>query len=312
MRRLGWFVGLAGLLMAVNPGWAAAPHGPGQGDAVVTILPKHGDERAVNIEVRDLEVKVSGGLATVTGWTRLRGADGDLEVVVLIDDGSSPDLSNQFGDIAAFLNGLPPGTKAGVAYMQNGRAVLAGPLSTNHAAVAAELRLPTGIIDASASPYFCLSDLARHWPSKDSAARREVVMITNGVDEYGQWGDLQDPYVEASIHDSVKSGLVVYGIYWSARAGFGNGAGSLFGQSLMGQVADATGGGSYWTGSINPVSLKPFLKDISWRMENQYRLSFDAKLSGKAEVKPMSLHVGGPAAKVVAPRRVYVKDRSGE
>ena len=312
MRKLGWFVGLAGLLIAANMGWAATPNEAGQADAVVTILPKQGHERPVNTEARDLEVKVNGALATVTGWTRLRGAEDGLEVVVLIDDGSSPDLSNQFEDIAAFLKGLPQGAKAGLAYMQNGRAVMVGPLSTDHAAVAAALRVPTGILNASASPYFCLSDLARHWPSKHSAARREVVMITNGVDAYGQWGDLQDPYVDASIHDAVKSGLVVYGLYWSARGGFGRGSGALFGQNLLAQVTDATGGGSYWTGTMNPVSLKSFLEDISWRMENQYRLSFDAKSSGKAEVKSLTLHVGGPAAKVVAPQRVYVKDHGNE
>lgn len=306
MRKPRWFVGLAGLLVAVSSGWAAAPNAPGQGQAVVTILPKQGHERVVNTEARDLEVKVSGGLATVTGWTRLRGADGDLEVVVLIDDGSSPDLSNQNAEIAAFLKNLPPEAKAGVAYMQNGRAVMAGPLSADHATVAQMLRIPTGTPNASASPYFCLSDLARHWPSKDDAARREVVMITNGVDAYGQWGDLQDPYVDASIRDAVKSGLVVYGLYWSGRGGFGRGGGALFGQSLMAQVTDATGGGSYWTGTMNPVSLKPYLEDISWRMENQYRLSFETKSGGKAEVKSLSLHVGGPAAKVVAPKLVYV------
>ena len=302
---------IAGLALAV-PVFAQAPATGGEGQAVVTILPKKSHERPVRIEARDLEVKVNGGLSSVTGWVPLRGANSDLEVVVLIDGGASGDIGNQLGDIRGFLKGLPPDAKAGLAYMQNGRAVMSGPLSTDHQAVAHELHIPSGIPGSNASPYFCLSDLAKHWPSKDTMARREVVMITNGVDEYGQPGDMDDPYVQASIHDAVKSGLVVYSIFWSDRGRNGGGMGSEFGQSLMAQVTDATGGASYYTGLMNPVSVQPYLKDIAWRLENQYRLSFASGLMGKPEVKRLALHVGGPAAKVVAPGQVYVTKFAGE
>jgi hypothetical protein len=301
---------IAGLVLAV-PAMAEAPATGGKGQAVVTILPKKSHEQQVHIEARDLEVKVNGGLSDVTGWTPLRGANSDLEVVVLIDGGASAGIGNQLGDVRSFLKGLPPDAKVALAYMENGRSAMAGPLSTDHAAVARELRLPSGIPGSNASPYFCLSDLAQHWPSTDAMARREVVMITNGVDEYGQPGDMQDQYVQSAIRDAVKSGLVVYSIYWSDRGQFG-GANSGFGQSLMTEVTEATGGASYYTGMSNPVSLQPYLQDIEWRLENQYRLSFASSLKGKPEVKRLALHVGGPAAKVVAPQQVYVTSRSGE
>lgn len=310
--KVGLILSLIAALALAVPVFAKAAATGGEGQAVVTILPKQNRETPVRIEARDLEVKVNGGLSSVTGWTPLRGADGDLEVVVLIDDSASPVLGNQLSEIAAFLKGLSPEAKAGLAYMRNGRAVMAGPLSTNHAAVAQELHIPIGIPGSNASPYFCLSDLARNWPSTDRAARREVVMITNGVDEYGEPGDMQDPYVLASIHDAVKSGLVVYSIYWSDRGRNGGGLGSSYGQDLMAQVTEATGGASYFTGLSNPVSVQPYFQDIAWRLKNQYRLSFASSLNGKPAVKQMALHVGGPAAKVVAPQQVYVTNGSGE
>ncbi len=62
--------------------------------------------------------------------------------------------------------------------------------------------------------YFCLSDLAKRWPSQDPAARREVVMVTDGVDNYQRQFDPEDPYVQAAIADSLRAHLVVYALYW--------------------------------------------------------------------------------------------------
>ncbi|HUX44611.1 MAG TPA: hypothetical protein VMV57_07670 [Terracidiphilus sp.] len=297
----------AGMLVAAAPMVAEAPVQAGHGEAVVTVMPKKAHEGHVKILPEDLQVKVNGARSSVTGWEPLRGASGALEVVVLIDGSARADLGAQLGDMANFLHGLPADAKAGVAYMENGRAVMQGPLSSDHAAVAKGLRLPSGIPGSSASPYFCLSELANHWPSKDMTARREVVMITNGVDNYGTPGDMNDPYVNASIRDAVKAGLVVYSIYWNNRGFMSGGGGALLGQSLMQQVTDATGGATYAIGSMNPVSMQPYFEDIALRLANQYRLSFDSGLKGKPEVKTMALRVGGPAAKVVAPNQVYVR-----
>ena len=49
--------------------------------------------------------------------------------------------------------------------MANGRAVLSGPLTADHATALSgtpPARLRAGY---NASPYFCLSDLAKNWPS---------------------------------------------------------------------------------------------------------------------------------------------------
>jgi hypothetical protein len=43
-------------------------------------------------------------------------------------------------------------------------------------------------------------------------ARREVLMITSGIDEY-YGGGLQDPYVDEAIQDAQCVGIVVYSIY---------------------------------------------------------------------------------------------------
>lgn len=303
----------AGLLVTVAPAFPDAATSQGQGQAVVTVLPKGNREEPVNILQQDLQVKVNGKASDVTGWVPLRGSNDALDLVILIDDGARSSLGNQLSEIASFIKSLPANVKAGVAYMQNGRAAMAGPLSTDHAEVASQLRLPNGNAGTNGSPYFCLSELAQHWPSADRASRHEVVLITDGVDNYNRRFDPDDPYVQAAIHDSARAGLVVYSIYWSDR-GFGDNSMymSNAGQNLLSEVTEATGGGSYWNGMGDPVTFQPYFEDISWRLQNQYRLSFSSGLNGKPEVKTMGLKVGGPASKVYAPRQVFVTHPEGE
>lgn len=225
----------------------------------------------------------------------------------MIDDGASGNLANQFNDIRGFIKALPTNAEAAVAYMDNGRAKLSGPLSSNHDAVAKELRQPTGVPGISGSPYFCLSDLAHHWPSHNEAARRVVVMVTDGVDNYYVRYNPEDPYVQAAIHDAVRARITVFSIYWRNTGSLDRSwYGTDDGQNLLAQVTQATGGYSYWQGIGNPVTLGPYFKDLNKRLSHQYELSFTAPMRRGPGVARVHLRVTGTDAKIVAPQQVYV------
>lgn len=279
----------------------------GEGEVVVTVLPPRQGAASPAIAQDQLILKIDGKTADISKWERVNGSDAPVQLVVLIDDGARGSLGNQLNDIAQFIQSLPPSAEAGVAYMTNGRANMAGPLSKDHAATAHSLRVPTGQPGISGSPYFCLSDLAHHWPSDDASARRVVVMITNGVDNYELQYNPRDPYVQAAIHDALRSRISVYAIYWSGGGTFG---GSFYaasdGQNLLALVTAATGGASYWQGTGNPVAIEPYFKDLHTRLENQYRLGFTAPLPNGPRVAAISLRVSGTSAKVVVPQKVFV------
>lgn len=301
------YVALAAGALAVTLPTVSFAASQGQGRAVITVMAKSNREADLRIQTQDLDVKINGKTAAATGWTSLSGSEGPLELVVLIDNGARSSLGTQMSDVRDFIKQLPAGSKAAIAYMQNGRAVFTGPLSADPAETLKALHLPSGTPGGNGSPYFCLSDLAQHWPSSDRSARREVVMITDGIDAYSERFDPEDPYVQSSIKDSARAGLVVYTIYW-ANAGRADSSSYLSsgGQNLLQIVAEATGGFNYWNGAGNPVSFQSYFKDLLERFDHQYRLSFSADLKGNAEVKSMKLNVGGPAAQVTAPNRVFV------
>ena len=252
-------------------------------------------------------MKVNGKVAKVTEWSPLNGPSSKMELVLLIDDSARTSLGTQLNEIADFVKTLPPTTKAGIAYMENGRAAFAGPLSADHDQVLRALHLPGGSSGLSASPYFCLSDLAKNWPSNDPQVRREVVMVTDGVDRYQPRFDPDDPYVQAAMTDAVKAHLVVYFIYWAGRGRADSTAyENNTGQNLMKEVTDTTGGKSFWQGQGNPVSFQPYFEELTRRFRNQYELGFESQLNGKPEVESFRLKLTAPGVEVSAPQQVFI------
>ena len=295
----------AAMLLAAAPCVMAQNEGEGQGRATVTVLPGNG--AAAGVAEDAVHVRVDGHSASITRWQATRGTSSPVELVVMIDDGARASLGREMDEIRDFIEKLPPNVKVTVAYMEYGRAALAGPLTADHQNAAAELHLPAGTPGMNASPYFCLSDLAKHWPSSDAQARREVIMITDGVDYYEPHFNPDDPYLLDSIEDAVRADLVVYTIYWKdagllSRSGYETNAG----QNLLSEVTSATGGYSYWIGYGNPVSLTPYFDDFSQRLKNQYELGFLAPLRGKAQVESLKVKVSASDVKTTAPQKTYV------
>ncbi len=313
MKRPGIAIAMiAGTLLMVPKAFPEHKGFDGRGIALVTVLPARGGDEPAHVSAQDFHLKVDGKPASVTGWTPLQGGYGHVELVLMIDSSARMSLGLQLNDIARFITETPSNTKIAVAYMEGGQAVFASPLSADPAPVLHALHLPAAMAGANGSPYFCLSDLARRWPSADRTARRIVVMITDGVDYFEMRYDPEDPYVQAAIKDSVSAGLIVYAMYWRNQ-----GIADNFqyetnaGQNLMLEVTDATGGKSYWEGMGNPVSFQPYFVDLRSRLRNQYALSFSVKASGNPGVMRLDMKAKVPSAKIFAPHDVLVVPVNG-
>jgi len=168
------------------------------------------------------------------------------------------------------------------------------------------LRLPEAIPGGNGSPYFALSDLVKHWPSKEPTSRRAVLMLTDGVDRYdGTMSGMEDPYVEAAIHDALKDGVMVYSIYLRGSGIYGRGNWTTtVAQSRLIEVSDETGGYAYFQDFTDPVSISPFLSNFEDRLKNQYQVTIEA-MSRKG-VQPVKLRTELPGLKIEGPTRIYI------
>ena len=283
-----------------------AQEGTVEATAVVTVVPKDGQQAAF-LTPKDLKVTSNRKPATVTSWMPLRGDRAGLELIVLIDDSARSRLGQQIPDIKQFIRGLPPQAQVGVAYMRNGQSVIFQNLTGDREAAANALRMPMGSAGSNASPYFCLSDLAKRWPSNNPDNRREVLMVTDGVDNYGGARfDPENPYVLTAISDSQKARLIVDSIYYRDSGDSRDASG---GQDYLEMTAKGTGGKAYNQLTITPVSFAPYLNDLHSRLMNQYELGFMTESKGRAQLQEFKVKTTVPKTSLDAPEKVLVGSR---
>jgi hypothetical protein len=266
----------AAAFLVLSSACFAQMEGPASTQALVAVDSKSDQMPTIS----NVSLAVNGKKEQLTGWTQVPPTG--AQIAVLIDDGLRESVGRELNDLRAFANSLPQGTELLIGYMRNGIVIDEQPFTTDHAAAAARFRLPMGTPGISASPYFCLSEFVKHWPSNRPAARF-VMMITNGVDPYNGSTSIlnQDsPYVTAATEDAQRAGVAVYSIYF-ADSGFRGRRGSFSGQSYLAQVAEGTGAVSYWQGLGNPVSMVPFLNDFKRSISETYVATFQASPQGK-------------------------------
>jgi hypothetical protein len=294
------WVCVPGSVYAQNAGTQGVP-----AHVLVTVEARHGTA-VPEIGPRDVMVYEGHDRDQVVDVVPAQGEHAALELFILLDDGSNSRLGSQLDDLRQFISAQPESTKIGVAYMQNGTARVEQNLTNDHALAAKALRLPMGIGGINASPYFSVSDLVKRWP--ESTARREVLMVSDGIDRYYGSGDLQDPYLDAAIDDATRAGIVVYAIYNPGAGHFGHSYWQTYwGQIYLSRLAEETGGEGYYIGFVgNPVSFDPFLEDMGRHLGNQYWVTFNAKPQKKNGWQRIKATTEVSNAELVAPSRVWV------
>lgn len=283
-----------------------AANGP---STIVTVEPKGSGELAEPVPESAVKAKVNGKDAKVEDWQAFttNGTQPNLQLVLLIDDGARSSLGLHLQELQRFITQQPPTTEVAVAYMRNGTAQLTGAFTTNHEQAAQTLRLPISAPGTNGSPYFSLSDLLKKWPAHNPDERREVVMITDGVDRYnGLRYDPSNPYLEATMRDALRNRVVVYAIYFH-NAGFADRTdeGINSGQNYLTQMCTTLGGDFFFQGFSNPVDFTPYLNQINRKLGNQYELRV-TPAAGAKNIVNLKVQVSAPNTKTQAAQRIYL------
>jgi hypothetical protein len=293
---------LFGVLAGAVPLMAQVPvEGPVETRATVSVESK----QPAQLDPKAVKIEVNGRQTPLTGLTRIVPAN--AQIAILIDDGLRSSFGTQISDMKKFITALPPGVQVFVGYMRNGAVVADQGFSTEHEAVAASIRVPLSAPGISASPYFCLSDFAKRWPS-NAPGPRFVLMLTNGVDPYNGSTSLMNqdsPYVQAAQEDAQRAGIAVYAIAYT-DSGIRGGRASFSGQSYLQQVADATGGRSFYQGTGNPVALSPYLDEFRSAIAESYTATFmaNANRSKSNSLTRLKITTSQPKLKIHAPDAV--------
>ncbi len=268
---------------------------------IVTVEPRHGKDVPV-LNQGDVMVFQKSERLRVTDLVALQGERAGLELYILIDDASSSSLGSQLNDLRQFIQSQPATTSIGIGYLRNATVSITQNLTTDRAQAAKALRLPVGSPGVMPSPFLALSDLIKRWPP--SPVRHEVLLVTSGIDPLG--GEIANPYLDASIENAQRAGIIVYAIYTPAAGHSGH---SLWrpnwGQNHLAQMAEETGGEAYMLGFESPVSFSPYLKEVAEHLAHQYLVTFLVKPGNQAGFQSVRLTTEVPNAELVSAGKVY-------
>ncbi len=268
----------AALVFCGMPMLHAAAQDEGPATVRVIVRAESKSQTAQPLQASNLKVEFNGKQVDITRVQPLirQGGGRPVEVALLIDDGLRANFGTQLQDVEQFVSKTAsPQVSVGVGYMRNGAADFPVGFSTDPEQELKAVRLPISAAGIDGSPYFCLDDLMKHWPT-NTGAPRVILMITSGIDRYnGSVSPMnQDsPYVQSAMENAQKAGVPVYSIYYGRRE-VSMGYGSFSGQSYLSQVAEGTGGESFNQGTINPVSLAPYFTQFNRALQESYLVSF--------------------------------------
>ena len=269
------------------------------------------DKKPPELKPEDVAVKVGKERMQVKHWEAAQGKYADLALFILVDDVLDPSTGGLFGDIKDFIKAQPPTTLIGVAYMRNGTIAVAQDLTEDHEKVANAVRLPAGNPGTYGNPYLSLSSLIKKWP--DHRGRKEVLMITDGIDRMRHKSSRMDymapsTYVDSASNAAQRAGILVHSFYARGTGHLArtNSWAASGGQSGLAKLADETGADSYFLGYGDPVSFKPYLEDLQGVLDNQYWLAFDIKPGSKQALKRIDVSTEVSGAEIVSANNIFI------
>ena len=197
-----------------------------------------------------------------------------LFLAILIDDSLDTSLGGQLEYLKEFIMSQPPATSILVGYISNNGTRVAQDFTSDHDLAAKALRLPIGIGALGSSPYLGAIDLLKRWP--ETGPRRSIILVTSGIDFFrGSSLGAFYPDLDSVISRAQRQNTNIWSIYFPSASHrsrsfyLGN-----YAQNNMEKLAQDTGAESYYLGTGTPVSIKPYLEEITGHLNNQYLLTF--------------------------------------
>jgi hypothetical protein len=279
----------------------------------VTVRVLGENKRMPEVTREDVMVRQGKDRLQVTGWTPVGGDQGRLDLFILIDDAVNLSIGAQFNDLRDFINSLPPSAAVGVGYMRNGTVQIAQDLTNNHDQAARALRLPFASSGAYGSPYLSVIDLMKRWP--ESSNRREIVMITDGIDRFRSGPRYRglgfiSPDVDSASAVAQRTGTIIHTVFTRGVGRRGNNYWEITnGQNGMAKLSDETGGESFFLGTQNPVSFRPYLDSLQRSFDNRYLLEFNAVAGKKAGLQSVKLATEVAGVELDSADSVWVRAR---
>ena len=302
--RLWVFLGALLLILTTTTHAQTKPASSGSVTFTVTAVGKK--ESAPPIAKDDVQLFQGKERKQIGDWKK----SDELFLAILIDNSIDSTAGGQWDYLKEFILGQPAATHVAVGYLQNNSTQVLQDFTQNHELAAKALRLPMGVGAIGSSPYLGTMDMLKRWPA--TGPRRSILLITSGIDYFRSPGfGVFSPDLDPLIQRAERQNTNIWSIYYPS-AGHRGRAFYLVnnGQTNIDKLSEDTGAESYFLGSGVPVSIKPYLEEISTHLSNQYLLTFAGSGGSKGKFQSVKVKTDLPDVEFFAPAAVFLPSGS--
>jgi hypothetical protein len=297
-----WGALLGALLLIPATSTKAQTTSAGSGAVTFTVTAVGKKEGAPPISKDDVQLFQGKERKQIGDWKK----DDNLFLAILIDDSLDPGAGGQWDYLKEFIQGQPATTHISVGYIRNNSTSLAQDFTTDRALAVKALRLPIGRGGIGSSPYLGTLDLLKRWPQ--TGPRRSILLISSGIDYFRGGGfGVFSPDLDPLIQRAERQNTNIWSIYYPSSGHRGrafylvNNA-----QTNLDKLAEDTGAESFFLGGGVPVSIKPYLDEITTHLSNQYLLTFAGSGGSKGKYQSVKVKTELPDVEFFAPSAVFL------
>jgi len=288
----------AGLLLTSSLAFGQSK--PGTATFTVTAVDKK--EGAPPIARDDVQAFQGKERKQLGDWNQ----DSHLFLAILIDDAIDTGAASQWEYLKEFILSQPVGTSIAVGYMRNNGTTVAQDFTSNHELAAKALRIPLGNGALGSSPYLAAMDMLKRWPQ--TGPRRSILIISSGIDYFrGPGFGPFSPDLDPLIQRAQRQNTNIWTMYYPSSGHRGR---SFFlvnnAQNNLDKLAQDTGGEAFYLGTCAPVSLKPYLEELTQHLNNQYLATIAGSGGAKGKFASVKVKATAPGVEFLAPSSVYL------
>jgi hypothetical protein len=298
--RMGIFLGA--LLLSLTGFANAQTSSSGSGTVTFTVTAVGKKQEAPPIAKDDVQLSQGKERKQIADWKKGE----ELYLAILIDSAIDQNSGGQWDYLKEFISAQPANTFIALGYLQNNTTLVAQDFTQNKELVNKALRIPIGTAALGSSPYLSIIDMLKRWPN--TGPRRSIVVITSGIDYFrGPGSGPIYPDVDPLIQRAERQNTNIWSIYYPSSGHRGR---AFFlvntAQINIDKVSEETGAESYFLGYGTPVSIKPYLDEISTHLNNQYLLTFAGSGGSKGKFQSIKVKTELPDVEFMAPSAVFL------
>ncbi len=198
-----------------------------------------------------------------------------MALAILIQDNLSSSFNLELKRLSTFINRLPKGSRVMVGYLRGGSIQIRQKFTEDLEKAANSLRIVTSsLTTAPNSPYEGVREALERFDALP-LGRRAILLISDGLDTSESFSQTQSIELDSAILKAQRKSVAVYSFYTTTNFTENNQSMvSLNAQGSLNKLSEETGGRAFFQGTLSPVTLEPFFKDLDLALNRQFALTY--------------------------------------